>query len=130
MLRLLMACAAPENETLIRTALASASLAQPLTTLDTLQRDDRAREAAGMPDVTFHDLRRSCGTLLIQKGVELHIVSKILGHTSTSVTERVYAHLHARQLRAGLGTLTVLHQALHRKPATKTKRPRRAAASA
>lgn len=45
-LRLLMACAAPENETLIRTALASASLAQSLTTLDALQCDDRAREAA------------------------------------------------------------------------------------
>ncbi|WP_428418176.1 tyrosine-type recombinase/integrase [Methylibium sp.] len=73
----------------------------------------RAREAAGMPDVTFHDLRRSCGTLLIQKGVELHVVSRLLGHTSTTVTEKVYAHLHDRQLKQGLGALTDLHRAMN-----------------
>jgi integrase len=74
----------------------------------------RAREAAEMPHVTFHDLRRSCGTLLIQRGVELHVVSKLLGHSSTTVTERVYAHLANRQLKAGLDTLAVLHRDLHR----------------
>ena len=72
----------------------------------------RAREAAGMPHVTFHDLRRSCGTLLIQQGVPLHIVSKILGHSSSAVTERVYAHLAGEQLHKGLGVLTGLHREL------------------
>lgn len=76
----------------------------------------RAREAAGMPDVTFHDLRRSCGTLLAQRGVPLHVISRILGHSSTAVTERVYAHLDVRQLKEGLGALTELHRDLHRKP--------------
>lgn len=76
----------------------------------------RAREASGMPHVTFHDLRRSCGTLLVQRGVPLQVVSRILGHTSTAVTERVYAHLDVRQLRAGLGVLTDLHRRLHRAP--------------
>lgn len=75
----------------------------------------RAREAAGMPHVTFHDLRRSCGTLLIQRGVSLHVVSRILGHSSTSVTERVYAHLGNKQIRAGLNELTALHRDLHRR---------------
>lgn len=74
----------------------------------------RAREAAGMPHVTFHDLRRSCGTLLIQRGVPLNVVSRILGHTSTTVTERVYAHLGGKQLRAGLNELAALHRGLHR----------------
>ena len=73
----------------------------------------RARKAAGMPKVTFHDLRRSCGTLLVQHGVSLQVVSRILGHSSTSVTERVYAHLDVSQLRQGLGVLEVLHQELH-----------------
>jgi integrase len=86
----------------------------------------RAREAAGMPHVTFHDLRRSCGTLLIQRGVPLHVVSRLLGHTSTAVTEKVYAHLGAKQLRQGLAVLGDLHRDLHRKQ----KRPRRAAVSA
>lgn len=53
----------------------------------------RAREAAGMPHAHFHDLRRSCATILIQSGAELHVVSKILGHSSTKVTEARYAFL-------------------------------------
>lgn len=90
----------------------------------------RAREAAGMPHVTFHDLRRSCGTLLIQHGVPLHVVSKLLGHTSTTVTERVYAHLGSDQLRKGLEKLGhVYTESLHRDPERQDKRPRRAAAS-
>jgi integrase len=83
----------------------------------------RAREAAGMPDVTFHDLRRSCGTLLIRNGVSLQVVAQILGHSTTSVTERVYAHLADDQVRQGLNVLAGLHQDLHQKG----KRPRRAA---
>jgi integrase len=81
----------------------------------------RARAAAGMPQVQFRDLRRSCGTLMIRQGVPLHIVSKILGHSSTTITERVYAHLHTDQMRAGLETLNGLHQDLHqpKKPARK-----------
>lgn len=72
----------------------------------------RARVAAGMPQVTFHDLRRSCGTMLIQQGVPLHIVSRILGHTSTAVTERVYAHLSGDQVAKGMQALESLHSAL------------------
>ena len=72
----------------------------------------RARDKAGMPEAHFHDLRRSCGTLLIREGVPLHVVSRILGHSSTSVTERVYAHLSSAQVHQGLDALTRLHQAL------------------
>jgi integrase len=91
---------------------------------------ERARIAAGMPEVTFHDLRRSCGTLLIQRGVPLHTVSRLLGHTSTTVTEKVYAHLGAKQLREGLAVLGDLHRDLHRSAARKQKRPVKAALSA
>lgn len=72
----------------------------------------RAREAAGMPHVQFRDLRRSTGTLLIQSGVPLHHVSRILGHTSTQVTERVYAHLAGSQLRESMRALQHLHRSL------------------
>ncbi|MES3041356.1 MAG: exodeoxyribonuclease V subunit beta [Pseudomonadota bacterium] len=68
-LRLLMACAAPENETLIRTALASASLAQPLTTLDALQRDDRAREAACLRFADYQRCWRERGVLPLLRRV-------------------------------------------------------------
>lgn len=73
----------------------------------------RAREAAGMGHVQFRDLRRSCGTLLIREGVPLHVVSKILGHSATTVTERVYAHLDDKQMLDGLNALTGLHRRLH-----------------
>lgn len=62
----------------------------------------RAREAAEMPWITFHDLRRSCGTLMIEAGVDLYVVSKVLGHSSVAVTQARYAHMQVEQLREGL----------------------------
>ncbi len=63
----------------------------------------RAREAAGMPWVTFHDLRRTCATLMIQApGADLYAVSKLLGHSTVAVTQARYAHLQVDQVRRGL----------------------------
>lgn len=75
----------------------------------------RAREAAGLPEVQFRDLRRSCGSLMVQHGATLHQVQKVLGHSSPVVTERVYAHLADRDLRQGMQGLVDLHRDLHRK---------------
>lgn len=61
-----------------------------------------ARVAAGMPGVTFHDLRRSCATLMLAAGVPMNVISKLLGHSSTRVTESRYAHLQLDAVRAGL----------------------------
>lgn len=62
----------------------------------------RAREKAGMPHVTFHDLRRSCATLMIQAGVDLYVVSKLLGHSSVQVTQARYGYLQEERMREGL----------------------------
>lgn len=62
----------------------------------------RGREAAGLPEMTFHDLRRSCATIMIQSGVDLYTISKILGHSSVGVTSARYAHLQIEQQRSGL----------------------------
>lgn len=64
----------------------------------------RAREAAGMEHVNFHDLRHSCASILVSLGVDLYTVSKILGHSSVKTTER-YAHLQMKAQRAALGKL-------------------------
>jgi len=61
----------------------------------------RAREAEGMPDINFHDLRHSCASILIASGADLYTVSKILGHASVKTTER-YAHMKIEQQRAAL----------------------------
>jgi integrase len=62
----------------------------------------RARETAMLPHVTFHDLRRSCGTLMVQAGVDLYVVSKVLGHSSVKVTADRYAHLQIDRMKEGL----------------------------
>ena len=61
-----------------------------------------ARNAAGMPWVTFHDLRRSTATLMLSNGAPMNVISKLLGHSSTRVTEARYAHLQLDAVRAGL----------------------------
>lgn len=61
-----------------------------------------ARIAAGMPEVTFHDLRRSCAVLMLQAGVPMTVIAKLLGHSSTRVTESRYAHVQLDAVRAGL----------------------------
>ena len=57
----------------------------------------RFRERAGLPDdVTFHTLRHTFASWLVQAGVPLYKVSRWLGHHSITVTER-YAHLAPNQ---------------------------------
>jgi site-specific recombinase XerD len=60
-----------------------------------------ARKAAKMPHVHFHDLRHSCASMLINKGVDLYTVGAILGHSSTQTTAR-YSHLADKTLRAAM----------------------------
>jgi integrase len=62
----------------------------------------RAREAAGLSEFTFHDLRRSCATIMIQAGVDLYVVSKLLGHSTVAVTQARYAHMQVDRIRDGL----------------------------
>jgi integrase len=47
----------------------------------------------GMPDVTFHGLRHSHASQLIDAGVDIVTVSKRLGHAKPSVTLAIYAHM-------------------------------------
>jgi integrase len=61
----------------------------------------RAREAAGMAHVHFHDLRHSCATILLASGADLYTIAKILGHSTIKVTER-YAYHQVEAQRAAL----------------------------
>jgi len=65
----------------------------------------RARETAEMPDTTFHDLRHSCASLLINLGTPLEVVRDILGHATVKTTER-YAHLLVDRQRDALEGLS------------------------
>ena len=47
----------------------------------------RAREA-GLPDTTPHDLRRTLTGDLMDHGIDLLVVQRILGHSDPKVTAR------------------------------------------
>jgi integrase len=53
---------------------------------------------AGLQKLRLHDLRHSYASNLVSKGVSLHIVGKLLGHTQPQTTAR-YAHLDDAALR-------------------------------
>ncbi|MEU6207139.1 tyrosine-type recombinase/integrase [Micromonospora musae] len=52
-----------------------------------------ARTAAGLPEVTFHDLRHFFASVLIGAGHNPKAVAERLGHADPAMTLRVYAHL-------------------------------------
>lgn len=51
-----------------------------------------ALRKAGLPRVTFHDLRHSAATVLYAAGVPLPVISDILGHSTIRVTNDLYRH--------------------------------------
>jgi integrase len=60
---------------------------------DTVKRSwATAKRIAGITDLKFHDLRHTCATRLVQGGLPLAEVSRVLGHTNISTTFR-YANV-------------------------------------
>ena len=49
-------------------------------------------KAAGLPRMRFHDLRHSYITLMLAAGVEVGLVSRRAGHSSTTLTWNTYGH--------------------------------------
>ena len=48
---------------------------------------------AGLPQITFHDLRHTCASLLFQRNVHPKFVQELLGHASVSITLDIYSHM-------------------------------------
>ena len=63
----------------------------------------RLRKVANIMDCTVHDLRRTCGSIMIQNGVPLEYVQMILNHRDKEIT-RVYARMSSDNQREALGT--------------------------
>lgn len=62
---------------------------------------DTARDAAGLPDLHLHDLRHSAASFMINAGIDLYAVGRILGHADHQSTMR-YSHLANETLMAAV----------------------------
>lgn len=65
----------------------------------------RTAVAAGFPDVKFHTLRKSFGSLLLRSDVNILKVSRLLGHSSLAVTMKHYANLLPAELAEDVNRL-------------------------
>ena len=67
------------------------------------RRYERARDAAGLEPLRFHDLRHTYGSLLVAGGNDLPSVKSAMGHARITTTER---YLHARPASELAGRFT------------------------
>jgi integrase len=56
-------------------------------------------EAKISPPATFHDLRRSYGSLMLNSGAADAVIQELLGHADPRMTRRAYAHLKNKTLK-------------------------------
>ena len=52
-----------------------------------------ALKAAGLEDVTLHELRHSYASTMVRAGAPLMVVARALGHADTRMVDKHYAHL-------------------------------------
>jgi len=66
---------------------------------------DRLRCSAGLPHLRLHDLRHSAASMMVNSGVSIYTVSKVLGHSTVLVSER-YSHLNKKTLQAATDSIS------------------------
>lgn len=57
---------------------------------------------AGLRDIRFHDLRHTFATRCLECGIEMKIVSKILGHSTIQITADLYTHVTQKTLKKAM----------------------------
>ncbi|HVO55613.1 MAG TPA: tyrosine-type recombinase/integrase [Solirubrobacterales bacterium] len=81
---------------------------EPLTTAAMRARLVKAAKAAGIEQrVTPHMLRHTAATQLIEAGVDIRYIQRLLGHASLSTTE-IYTHVSDRALKRVISEADVL----------------------
>ena len=64
--------------------------------------------AAGLPRIRFHDLRHTFATLQLSNKQPVKVVSEMMGHTRTAITQDLYTHVSAQMQRQAASALDVL----------------------
>ena len=70
--------------------------------------------AAGLEYISFHELRHTYASMLINRGFPLNMLAQQLGHSDTRMIEKHYGHLApssvAAMLKAAMPTLGIVDQ--------------------
>ena len=54
---------------------------------------NRVRDRFGMPDLKFHDLRKTFASVRAQRGVSTAVTQRLLEHSSPQLTNEVYTNV-------------------------------------
>lgn len=91
-----LSCAVPEGPFLVNTK------GEPLSPQSLRSRLKRISSTLGIsPRVTPHRLRHTAATMLLEEGVDIRFVQRLLGHSSISTTE-IYTHVSDTSLKAAM----------------------------
>ena len=76
------------------------SLYEPRNPDAVTRRVKRFMKRSNLPDLSPHDLRHSCATLLLSQGADIKSVQEILGHADASTTLNFYVKADLQQMQA------------------------------
>lgn len=66
----------------------------PIDPRNALRQFKELLEKAGLPDtIRFHDLRHSCATLLLARGLNVKVIAELLGHSNPVMLLTTYSHV-------------------------------------
>ena len=88
---------------------------KPLGSVDTAWENliaEASKRCKSLSGLTVRDLRSTYGSRLVQNGAPIFTVSKLLGHSSVTVTEKHYAALSDEGKREAVNTLSKMPKAM------------------
>jgi len=62
----------------------------------------------GIPEKRLHDARHTAATLMYSHGVGIETISRMLGHSTSAITSRLYVHNAEQPLREAANKLSIL----------------------
>jgi len=68
---------------------------------------------ANIPNISFHTLRKTFASYLFTTGIDLKIISLLLGHSSVTTTESHYLHIFNDKLLQAIQSIQITDKFIH-----------------